>query len=184
MANHTAADEHAQNVPAGAFYDDLVAMIFAFHAFEAYLNYAGEKVAPEIWQDERSYFKNDPYRGFDGKMRKVLELVGLPEPDRLVKPYSTVWLLKGFRDLIVHGKFEKISTVVEHSTNQEASWVRTPLDDLVTTVNAERARDDIFEFAKIIHDAARSKVNDVWFGNQAFDGPHSESSRSKPHNSS
>ena len=39
--------DHALGTPRGAFYDDLVAMVFALHALEAYLNFVGERVAPE-----------------------------------------------------------------------------------------------------------------------------------------
>jgi hypothetical protein len=55
----------------------LIAMVFGFHTVEAYLNYLGECLAPAIWQDERNYFRREPYRGLDGKLRKVMELVGL-----------------------------------------------------------------------------------------------------------
>src|SRR5260221_10404931 len=54
----------------------LVAMVFAFHAVEAYLNFVGELLAPDIWKNEREYFKKLPYRGFSGKLRKVMELAG------------------------------------------------------------------------------------------------------------
>src|SRR5688572_20133205 len=74
--------DHAKRIPSGAFYDHLVAMTFAFHTLEAYLNYVGEKLAPDIWKDERNYFRKEPFRGFDGKVRKVLELVGVAEPAR------------------------------------------------------------------------------------------------------
>jgi hypothetical protein len=46
-------------------------MVFAFHTLDAYLNYAGEHLAPEIWQNEGEFFAKQPYRGFDGKIRKV-----------------------------------------------------------------------------------------------------------------
>ena len=39
---------HASVTPKGAFYDDLVAMVFALHTLEAYLNFAGERLAPRI----------------------------------------------------------------------------------------------------------------------------------------
>src|SRR6476661_401985 len=94
--------EHGQSTPAGAFYDDLVAMVFALHALEAYLNYVGEHLAPRIWKDERNFFHNEPYRGFDGKIRKILELTHIAEPERDQRPYSTVWLLKDLRDQISH----------------------------------------------------------------------------------
>jgi len=170
--------DHARNIPAGAFHNDLVTMTFAFHALEAYLNYVGAKLAPDIWENERSFFQKEPYRGFDGMIRKVLELAGISEPDRSVRPYGTVWFLKGFRDLIAHGKTEKVAMTYEHSVEEEALWMRTPLDDLVTVEKAERAHDDILEFAQQIHNAARTKIDDVWFGSGAFDGPlqHSQGS--------
>ena len=162
--------DHAKRVPAGAFYDDLVAMVFAFHALEAYLNYVGGKLAPNIWKDERNYFRKEPYRGFHGKIRKLFELAGLPEPARDTRPYSTVWLLKDLRDLMAHGKVEKISDVFDHSRDEESPWVQTPLGSLVTEVNAQMAQDDLKSVAQAIHDAARSKIDDIWFGTVPFEG--------------
>jgi len=121
--------EHATLVPTGAFYDDLVAMVFALHALEAYLNFVGERIAPDIWKDEREYFRKTPYRGFDGKVRKVLELSGLAEPSRDVRPYSTVWLLKDLRDLIAHAKPMRFGSVVEHESNDKPSLLHSPLRD-------------------------------------------------------
>ena len=164
--------EHAKSNRSGAFHDDLVAMVFAFHALEAYLNYVGEHLAPDIWKDEQNFFKKQPYRGFAGKMKKVLELVELTEPDPDSRPYITVWLLKDLRDLIAHGKVERHTTVVEHGHGEEPLWHPTPLDDLITEANAQQAHDDIKSFAQQLHDLAKPKVNDVWFGSSAFEGPN------------
>lgn len=89
----------------GAFYNDLIAMVFALHTVEAYLNFVGELLAPAIWKDERNYFRKEPYRGFEGKMRKVMELVSLPWTAD-VRPLKTVLDLKELRDLIAHPKTE------------------------------------------------------------------------------
>jgi hypothetical protein len=48
-------------------------MVFGFQTVEAYLNFVGERLAPEIWDDERNYFRREPYRGWDGKLRKVMD---------------------------------------------------------------------------------------------------------------
>jgi hypothetical protein len=45
----------------------LVAMVFAFHTVEAYLNFVGERLASKVWEDERNYFRKEPYRGREGK---------------------------------------------------------------------------------------------------------------------
>lgn len=97
----------------GWFNPSVVARVFAYHTVEAYLNYVGERIAPEIWQDERNYFRKEPYRGALGKMRKVMDLVGiLWTPDD--RPLKTVLELKQIRDLIAHGKPEKLRGEVMH----------------------------------------------------------------------
>jgi hypothetical protein len=171
-------DRSAQ-FPQGSMYDDMIAMVFAFHAFEAYLNYVGEHLAPEIWKDERKFFQGNSYRGFDGKVRKVLELCEIAEPARDGQPYSTVWLLKDLRDVVAHGKVERVTGVVEHSIDEEPPWMTTALDRMVTAENAQRASEDILAVAMIIHEAARSKVSDIWFGRGPFDGVLAHSERSK-----
>jgi hypothetical protein len=52
----------------------LIAMVFAFHAMEAYLNYVGPRLAPELWENERESFRGC---GFKGKLREVMERAGL-----------------------------------------------------------------------------------------------------------
>lgn len=169
--------EHAVGTPRGAFYDDLVAMVFALHAREAYLNFVGECIAPDIWKDEREYFRREPYRGFDGKVRKVFDLVGIAETARDVRPYSTVWLLKDLRDIFAHAKPMRFGSVIEHSFDGEPSLLHSPLREVVTHENAERARDDIKAFTEAIHAAAIPKVkDDIWFGPTAFGGTFQYSS--------
>jgi hypothetical protein len=38
----------------------LVAMVFGFHTVEAYLNFVGERLDPETWQNERISFATNP----------------------------------------------------------------------------------------------------------------------------
>lgn len=68
----------------------VVAMVFAFHTVEAYLNYVGEQLDPKLWRDERNSFRNEPYRGWEGKLRKIMELVALAWPEPVERPLKTV----------------------------------------------------------------------------------------------
>lgn len=154
--------EHASNNPAGAFYDHLVAMVFALHTLEAYLNYCGEKLAPDIWANEREYFRREPYRGFDGKVRKVLQLAGLTEPPRNTRPYSSVWLLKNLRDLIAHAKTERI--VATYLSGDAPLFHETGLAGMVSASTASMVRQDTKEFIYAIHERAMTLVrNDPYF---------------------
>jgi hypothetical protein len=161
---------YARDNQKASIYDYLVAMIFAFHTLEAYLNFVGERLAPSIWKDERNYFRNEPYRGFDGKVRKILELCNITEPDRTNRPYSTIWYLKDLRDFIAHGRPEKFSDYIDHSPDQETSLFRTPFGNLVTQTKACHAEEDVKAFLDMIHSAAKPLVNDIWFGEDALGG--------------
>lgn len=163
--------EHASSNPQGALYDDLVAMVFSLHTLEAYLNFAGERLAPEIWKDERNFFRNEPYRGFQGKLRKVLELAGMPTPDITTRPYSTIELLKELRDLIAHAKPEKFSRTIDHPADEEPNLHNTPLDEIITHDNARMAKEDMKQFIELLHSHAKGKANDVWFKGKALTGP-------------
>lgn len=162
--------KHASINPEGAFYDRLVAMVFAFHTLEAYLNFVGERLAPDIWRDERNYFRNEPYRGFDGKLKKVFELVGMPESDPNKRPCSTVGLLKALRDLIGHAKPEKFKRTVEHEPHEKPDFLNTPLDEIVTPENAVMARDDIKILIDRIHAEASKRGKKIDFHEEALDG--------------
>ena len=152
-------------------------MVFAFRTVEAYVNFVGERLAPEMWQDERNYFRREPYRGWDGKLRKVMELVGMPWPDLVERPLKTILELRKLRDLIAHPKPEKLACESVHADGTEApfpvSTLRskfTPKDKLVRAVH------DVEQFLNQIHSLAAPKVNDPWFGSEALRGPHQYSS--------
>ena len=155
----------------------LIAMVFAFHTVEAYLNFVGEHLAPEIWQDERNYFRKMPYRGWDGKLRKVMELVGMPWPEPLNRPLKTILELRELRDLTAHSKPEKLSVDIVH---QEGTKRPSPASDFRSKFTPKDkhkiAVHDVEEFINQVHRLAAPKVNDIWFGSGALRGPHEYSS--------
>lgn len=167
---------HPQGV--GTAYDALAAMVFAAHAFEAYLNYVGVKLDPIYWKDERDHFRKEPYRGFDGKVRKVFEMVDLPEPSRHARPYSTIMSLKSLRDTIAHGHVISIKETVVHTPNEPIPMMSWVFDLKVSHQLSLEAMEDVGTVAELIHAAARPKVEDPWFVDVPFGGAHSWAGRS------
>ncbi len=150
----------------------IVAMVFAFHTVEAYLNYVGETLAPEIWRDERTFFQKNPYRGWNGKLRKVMELVSMPWPDEANRPLRTVLELKQLRDLIAHGKSEKLTGAVTHDDDSLSSVPPSTLVSMVTPKEKLKiALSDVEQFLDSIHSLAAPKTKDIWFGKKALRGP-------------
>jgi len=152
----------------------LIAMVFAFHAMEAYLNYVGVRLAPEIWQKEREYFR---ITGFKGKLREVMELSGLNwEPGK--RPLQTVLGLEKLRNAIAHGRPERLSGKVLH--DKELPYPAFSLRSMFTPKDKmPRAVHDVEQLANEIQVAAKPKlkVKDVWFRKEAFYGPVSYSTR-------
>jgi hypothetical protein len=162
---------YADTNPHGAFYEELVAMVFALHTLEAYLNFAGERLAPEIWKDERDFFRKYPYRGFQGKLKKILELTGMPEPSPESRPFSTIEMLKSLRDAIAHAKPEHFSQSIDHKANERPDLLPTPLGARVTAANARMAKADTEAFIESIHSHASKQSDNFWFTGKALVGP-------------
>ena len=140
-----------QHRPAN-LYDHLVAMVFAFHTLEAYLNFIGVRL--------RSTFVDPPYLSFEKKLREVMQRLDLAEPDRSVRPYRTIWDLKGLRDEIAHGKHVQFLRVFEHDASEEPRMAGGFLDARVTKRGAVRAVQDVRRFIRFIHEAAKVKRPD------------------------
>lgn len=176
----------ASELPEGWLYPILVCEVFAFHTIEAYINFIGERIAPEIWADERNNFREEPYRGWDGKLRKILELVSLSF-DYDSRPMTTIVKLRFIRDLIAHGKTETIAGVLVHLPDA-APPILPPskLTAAVTTrENLPAILSDVEGFLDKIHTRAAPIVekvwgqtdNAIWFGTQALRGPSRYSGR-------
>jgi len=164
--------ERAAMLARGWFNPSAVAMVFAFHTIEAYLNYVGERLAPDIWKQERNYFRREPYRGWEGKLRKVLELAGLTwNPGE--RPLSTVLQLRQLRDLLAHGKPEKLEGEFLHPAGTESPTpVSTLRKMIVPQEKLQTVLSDVEQFLCQIHSLAKPKVkaNDNFFGGHPLQG--------------
>jgi hypothetical protein len=155
----------------GYFYYDLTAMVFAFHTVEAYLNYLGEYLAPQIWQDERNYFRNEPYRGFNGKLRKILELIDYPWRDPAPYPIDKILELKELRDLIAHARPEHHTETVNHPDGTEPPIIISRLHSMV---NPEARNQTLLAVEKLledIHSKAIPIISEQSFARYALSGP-------------
>ncbi len=158
----------AEANPDGALYDDLVAMVFAFHAMEGYLNYLGEKIAPELWRDEKIQFRES---GMTGKLATICERCGLRSPDYGQRPYSTLAGLKKLRNAMAHPRTRKMGRIVDYDERKPPPLF--PQSYLSTIVSHQRAllvRDDVKSIADQIHAAALTKFPRAGLGAGALDG--------------
>lgn len=170
--------EQAMVTMRGSFYDLLPAKVFCLFTLEAYLNWVGVRLDPKLWADERNYFRKEPFRGLMGKLRKVIELVGIPEAVADKKLYETVKNLKDFRDQISHTQPKPFNHSHDHNDHGRPMLFDRSLEGAVELECVKRTMDDIERIIELIHSYARKKVDDEWFGESALHGPLQYSSSS------
>ena len=118
----------------GAMYDDLVAMIFASHTLEGYLNFIGDTILPEVWKNERKEFKKT---GITGKLAAILAECGLEPFEKGRRPHSTIKALKTLRNSIAHPRTCKPKSSTVYSEGKEPPLF--PKTYLATLVSHEKA---------------------------------------------
>lgn len=157
----------AENESRGALYDDLVAMVFAFHSLEGYVNFVGEKVAPDLWRDERRRFKSDIFK----KLKAILERCEMEPLDKSRRPYSTIKALQKLRNKMTHPKTHRSTTTKKFREGKEPElFQQSHLETLVCHEKALRARDDVSCIADLIHRAASDRFRNAGLGAGPFDG--------------
>lgn len=149
----------------------LVAVTFAFHALEAYVNFAGTHLAPDIWKNERKYFRSRG--GWQGKLRTVLDLTGVPwDPD--IRPLKTILELQVLRDSIAHGKAERFADTFEHDDDLDELMHMFPDAKIRSMVLPKSRLDEVLAdvrgLLERIHPVVAKKVNEPFFKASALDG--------------
>jgi hypothetical protein len=154
----------------GAKLHALGAMLLYFFAFEGYLNWLGNRIAPEVWEEERKFFSCPLYQGSLGKYRFLAKILRLPSPDASSGPFQTAKGLLKLRDMAVHPKAEAGDTSVKFAEGHFPRHYRGRLAEKVSPKKASRARDHLFELAEDLHRCAKAAYPELIREDNAF-GP-------------
>jgi hypothetical protein len=133
---------------------NLVAVTFAFHALEAYINVAGENLAPALWANERKSF-----RGWQHKLKKVLELSNVPWQDD-ARPLKTVLELQELRNYVAHGKAERFQGTLDHHGDPDV-MVPMPSSRILSAIASKDTLEKIFEDVRALIEAIHPAVATV-----------------------
>jgi hypothetical protein len=91
----------AEQQEEGSYYYLLPSLLMSFMAFEAFVNFCGFVLLPELWKDEKKHFKG---KGMEGKLETIVaELPGFLWK-KGESPYQDIKNLETFRDIVAHGK--------------------------------------------------------------------------------
>lgn len=132
----------------------LGALALFFFALEGYLNWLGQAVAPEVWDQERSFFSRAPFQGALGKLHYLQTILHTDPLEKNARPFTTLEKLQELRHALAHPKREKGERMVDGELPEFMTRYRGRLDRLVSRAFAHEAKEDISRVAEDLHKAA------------------------------
>lgn len=161
------AAEHPEN----SWMLHLSAGLLGAAAFEAYVNYVGAEILPQLWAEERRFFAQPQYRGTAGKFKRIAEELGYLAPPKTHRPWVGWLELVGLRDKLVHARPKRDQYRVVH---QVGSLPRLPSTWLYREAPEEKViqlMDYAEQLALEMHTLIRkSEFQSVVFGSHPFVG--------------
>lgn len=162
--------ERSRGEESGDWWLTLSAMLLAFAALEAYLNYIGPELCPEEWADEKATFSTGSYRGTLGKLTLLMTHCGI-EIDRGRKPWQTLKDLNQRRDQLMHPRSEAWDREVTFKDSNELGHIDPQFFSLADPVFVDEAMAAIQSVCGPLHQAAGRLVGGgPAFGASAFIG--------------
>jgi hypothetical protein len=145
----------------------LPSLLMSFLAYEAFLNFLGHVLAPELWAEEKKNFQG---KGLEGKLGKIVEKLPTFPWHKGSNPYQSVKRLEKFRDMVAHGKVIASSYVTPQKDDGTHFTFQHAWDDYLTFSYLVSARNDIVVFSQSLIQAARGVSDDPHLDFDAYDG--------------
>ena len=145
-------------------------MLLAYMTFESYVNFLGDRLAPEIWVEEKSFFNKKPYKGLEGKLKFLFEKLKIEPPPKGERPYQTFQKLNQLRTYLAHGKPDKYTKKIVHTTGEAPPLFHSKLDTLTSPKSAKIAVEDVEKFINWLHEKAKEVGDEFWLEREALDG--------------
>jgi len=135
------------------YYLLMQSLLTAYLAFEAFVNFLGEYLDPDTWKDEKEFFKQKPYHGIEGKVKRLAEKLSDFKFKKGQAPYQTIKKVGDFRNILGHGKpypFEKEVPYKGYKSDMfEFDW-----DEYLSLTEVKRGREAIKKFCESLRSAA------------------------------
>lgn len=149
-----------QHKGSDAPYFNLTAMTMAYFAFEGYLNYLGELIAPEVWKEERQFFTRKPYEGTIGKCLFLMKITMQPALSSSRRPFLTVRKLAELRNFVAHSRPEigQRTARISNKTGLPTQY-QHKLRKMVSRTKANHALEDVELVLKELHESAKRKYH-------------------------
>jgi hypothetical protein len=143
--------------PSNSHYLEIPALLTTFLAYEAFINYCGFLLLPELWKEEKENFKG---KGLEQKLEAIVQRLPNFTWHKGQNPYQTIKGLERFRDLVVHGKVQDNQYVTERRLDGSHLRWQHDWDKFVTYQEVINARTHVKQFCQSLIDAMQHAFDD------------------------
>lgn len=134
----------------------LPSLLMGFLAFEAFVNFCGVVLRPELWKEEKKNFK---WKGIEGKLEAIAEKAPTFSWQKGQGPYQKIKRLEAFRDIVAHAKVVANQYDAEQKEGGRHFQYNHPWDEYLSVSAVEEARVDIKSFCESLR-VEMCKVSD------------------------
>jgi len=142
-------------------------LLVGFLAFEAFVNFCGFVLRPEIWEEEKERFKG---KGIEGKLEVIMGKLPTFSWQKGQHPYQAIKKLEGFRDMVVHGKVKATEYVAEAQEGGRHFRFTHDWDIYMSVEKVEGLRADIKAFCQSLLVEMRKVSDHLHLICDAFEG--------------
>lgn len=157
----------AKSHPEKSQYYLIPSLLMSFLAFEAFVNFCGEFLAPDKWANEKENFKS---KGLDGKLEEIFKKIPAFDWKKGQSPYKDIKNIEKFRHMAAHGKLIKSEYLTIQKEDGSHFKFTHPWDDFTSEEAVRAARKSIEDFCNSILIEARKIADEPHFIFPAFSG--------------
>lgn len=145
----------------------LPTLLTTFMAYEAFINFSGFVVLPDLWSDEKTNFKG---KTLEDKVKAIAAALPKFVWQKVTRPYKTVGQLSKFRDLVAHGKVQVKQYIAAQQPDGSHFQFEHAWDEHLTCEAVLAARADVKAFCQELLEAMRCHSDHPHLVFDAFDG--------------
>lgn len=142
-------------------------LLMSFLAFEAFVNFCGEILAPEKWANERDNFRS---KGLNGKLEEIFKKIPEFVWEKDQPPYKDIKNIENFRHMAAHGKVIKSKYSAVQKEDGSHFEFTHPWDEFISEEAVTSGRRSIENFCNSILNEARKITDEPHFIFPAFSG--------------
>ncbi len=145
----------------------LPALLMSFMAYEAFINFCGYILLPELWKEEKKHFKG---KGVEGKLEAIVRKLPAFSWRKCDTLYQRIKNLENFRDSVAHARVMATEYTTERKKNGIHFQFRHQWDSYLSVEAVKNARTDIKSFCQSLIIELRKKSDHLHLNYDAFEG--------------